>query len=520
VGRKRRWPLAVSLSALLAFAWSAPLCAQDLLQSGSTGAAAAAWNSQQAASAANPPPGVIPQPTLSAPGTVTGVSLGELYTDNLTLAGPGQSEQSSFITQIEPFIKSAYSGPRFSGILDYSLTGYLYRGQSQHNQLAQNLSGQGTLTLVPQHFFLDGIARYARQIINNQMPSGSGSYFLDNNQANTAMVLLSPYWVQQLSGLGTLTLRYSHGRVVYNDRGIPAQNNALLNGIPNVTSNGLSANLVSPAYGLWTWNLGYANQRLEPDYGSGMEFAAAKFGNALQITANTRLLADIGKESRFLPDGSVQYLGARFWDAGFEWANGLDDFRLLTGHRFYGRSYALSWTHNAALLATNLSYSEQPTDYNQQLLGQNPTQSLLSPSDIPRIPSLSERRPYLSKRASASVIYNGASSTLTLTLYEELRTYFVANSVQERVADAQLSWLFELGALTTLTPEYGWQRYRFQGGQISYNHFVQLSLAHQFGRDDSLTLKLRNDSSNVYYGVPGAHGYRVNVIFLMWTHLF
>ena len=34
--------------------------------------------------------GVIPQPSIDSPGMVMGVTLGELYTDNLGLAGPGE----------------------------------------------------------------------------------------------------------------------------------------------------------------------------------------------------------------------------------------------------------------------------------------------------------------------------------------------------------------------------------------------------------------------------------------------
>jgi hypothetical protein len=76
----------------------------------------------------NPPLGVVPQPTPESPGLVTGITLGELYTDKLRLAGPGKNKQSSWITEIQPFVKAATGGPRFSGMVDYSITGYLYTG--------------------------------------------------------------------------------------------------------------------------------------------------------------------------------------------------------------------------------------------------------------------------------------------------------------------------------------------------------------------------------------------------------
>ncbi len=41
----------------------------------------------------------------------------------------------------------------------------------------------------------------------------------------------------------------------------------------------------------------------------------------MQVSLNTRLLADVGKENKFLPDGTIDKLGANFWDVGFAWSN-------------------------------------------------------------------------------------------------------------------------------------------------------------------------------------------------------
>lgn len=463
--------------------------------------------------------GEIPQPTIATPGFVSGLTLGELYTDNLTLAAPAEPKQSALITEIQPFLKAAFDAPRLAGVVDYTLTGYLYNNKSQHNQAAQNLDALATFTVLPQHLFLDGTALYQRQTINQALPSGAG-YFLTNNQANMALGTLSPYWVQSLGALGTATLRYSHGRVVYDTQGIPAQNDALLSGVPNITSNGLEFNEVSPKDTTWGWSLLYSNQRLAPDFGPGIDFEAATLGTSLQVSPNTRLLADIGKENRFLPDGTVDRLGARFWDAGFEWSASRNDFKVLTGHRFFGRSYELDWTHTAALLTTTVSYSEEPTDLNQQWLQQNPGAAVISPISIPPIGSITEFQPYLSKRATASAAYTMPTGTITVTLYDELRTFFILNSSQERVANADIAWVINLGAFTTFTPTFGWQRYQFQNGQITYTTYGQLALVHQFGANNFASLNLRRQSGNTYFGEPGAHAYRANIMFVSWTHLF
>jgi uncharacterized protein (PEP-CTERM system associated) len=409
-------------------------------------------------------------------------------------------------------------------VLDYELTGYAYAGQSGYNQLTQNLNAQGTLTVLPQHLFIDGTATYGSEVINNQLPSASGTFFLNSNRANVGTATISPYWVQDLGDVGTAMLRYSYGRVMYNTHGISGQHGDSLSGIPDITSNAVQLTIQSPQDRNWGWNFGYSDQRIDRNFGQSVEFALAKLGTYLQISTNTRLLADAGKESNFLPDGTVDKLGASFWDAGFAWSNGRDSLKALIGHRFYGRSYDFSWSRNAALLTTAVSYVEQPTDINQQLLGQNPGQIITTPIGIPGLPSLSQQQVYLMKRGTASASYEMPRGRLSATLYDERRTFFLSDNRQEKVANANIDGLFNIGALTTFTPTVGWQRYQFQDGLIRYNRYEQLALVHQWNPKNFASLRLRHDSSSVNYVSPApgvfGRGYGVNVIFLQWTHLF
>ncbi len=474
---------------------------------------------EQTAELGDVPVGTIRQPTIDTPGTVIGITLGELYTDNLTMAASGRPKQTSWITQIQPFIKWAGSSPRFSGLVNYQMTGYLYAGQSRHNQLAHDLAAQGRFTVLPQHFFVDGAAAYRREIVDSQLSSGSGAFLLNNNQANVAMGTLSPYWIQDLDKVGTAMLRYTLGRVLYNSHGISGQHANQLSGIPNITSKAVQFSVVSPEDQIWGWNLGYSDQRIEPDFGRGIEYATAKLGISWQVNNNTQLLADVGKENQFLPDGTSRKLRASFWDVGFDWSNSRDHLKALVGHRFYGRSYQLSWAHTAALLTTVLSYVEQPTDINQQLLGRGLGQSI-PPIGVSHIPSLRERRVYLMKRASASATYTMPRGRLRLALYEERRTYFTLNNLREKIANASAAWQFDIGPFTTLTPTVAWERHQFRDGQINHNRYAQLELTHQINPNNFGSVQLRNDSRNVHAGIAGAHDYRVNMILVQWTHLF
>jgi hypothetical protein len=471
-------------------------------------------------SALTPQPGPTLQPSLAAPGLVAGFRLAELYTDNLTLAAQGRPKRSNWITEIEPFIRAARNSPRFSGTVDYRLTGYVYPSHTSNDQLAQRLDATGTVTLVPQHLFFSGTARYGRTIVNNQLSGGSGTFFLNHNSANVARGTLSPEWVQDFGKFGTMTVRYTYGRVIYNDRGIPDASRGGLNGVPDITSNGEQFSLVSPKYETWGWNIDYSQERLSSNFGRSTQFAIGTLGGSWQLNPTTRLLADVGKENKFLPDGTVDHLGARFWDVGFELADRLGHFKLLVGHRFYGRSAQFSWTRTAALLTTRISYIERPTDLNQRLLGQSPGAIITPRIGFIGVPSLTERRVYLMKRGTAEVSYEMPHSTLGVRLYDESRRFFTLDNRREKLANADAYWSFQLGPLTKLTPTVGWQRYKFYTGQVRYLRYAQLELVHRLNAKNFGSVRLRHYTSDVYAGIPGAHGYRVNVFFVRWTHLF
>src|SRR5690625_2443999 len=186
----------VVLSSMILAGWLTQATARDV-QSGRRPAASA-----QAQDTAPLPPGVIRKPTVAAPGTVVGVKLGELYTDNLHLDSASQPGQDSWVTTVQPFVMTAYAGPRLSGVLDYTLKGYLYEGHESDTQVAHDLDADGTLVVYPRHLFLAGTATYSRVVIDHRRPGGPGAFFLDNNRANVGTATDRKSVVQGKSGEG------------------------------------------------------------------------------------------------------------------------------------------------------------------------------------------------------------------------------------------------------------------------------------------------------------------------------
>lgn len=462
----------------------------------------------------------IPRPSTDHPGLIAGVTIGELYTDNLELAPAGAPRASSWVTEVQPFVAAAIHRPRLVGTFNFALTGYQFSGASRHQHLAQSLDARAMLTVLPDHLFIDGAGSYGRTVADDRLPRGPGTLFFDENQLNVGTLSLSPYWVQDLHRAGTLTVRYTRGRVVYNGRGLPDIQANLLQGIRNATGDGAQVSLVSPEYQRWGWNLAYTNQRIVQDGQPGVRFAMAKAGISALVAEHLRLLLEAGKESQFAADGTVQQLGAPFWDAGFNWVTPRNDFKATAGHRFYGQSYALAWTHQAARVTTHVNYDEEPTTYDRTLLAMQTGIGTSLPVDYGQYRSaLAGELPYLSRRWLASASYAMPRSELGVTLYDELRTYFVDRSNNQRIEDAGIAWSFHLGARGTLTPALHWQRYVYADRPALTYRYAEAAYVYQLNTRNFGSVQVRHADSLSAPLASATSGYRVNVIFLRWTHL-
>lgn len=512
--------LSIALSAIILGGWLTAAVAQDAGNSadGSTlGDAMPAWQIQ---SYGNLPPGVVGQPQPWKPGIVAGVSLGELYTSNLWMNYSGQPKTSDWITVVQPFVRAARSGPRFSGVVNYSLTGYAYSGNSAYNTVAQDLDAIGRLTVVPQHLFVDGFAKYDHENLSDFMPPGYGTFYIGTHRVNVGVARLSPYWQQSFGAAGIMTLRYSLGRVVYDRAGDSVGANYAL---PDVTSNGLQFKLEQPRDARLGWSVNYAWQRLDPSFGPDVRFQTATASVWYRVNETLRFLGDLGRENNYRADGTAESLAATLWDVGLQWTSPTNDVTVKLGHRFFGPSSELSWTHTAARLSTVLRYEQRPGDINMELLNQNLGPGTVWPVYMTQqYPNLTARGPglYILRRGSFNLNYELASSKLSASVYNEIRDYFVPTGGPQRVFDARLAWMFELGSRTTLTPSVEWQKLRYDGGIESNPRSEQIALMRQVTSHDYASLRYRHGGWDYEQFMAPTHDFDVNTFYAQWIHLF
>src|SRR5580700_137519 len=151
----------------------------------------------------------------------------ELFTDNLFFTP--SNRRSDFVTTLSPGLTISDDSPRLQAKFDYSPTLNLYALTPGQNFIGQNLYANGTLTVVPDLFFLDARGLLSEQpsipgigtgliagLSPTAIPSLLGPSFVNTSQgiassqlAQVTSFSASPYLAKRFDGIGSAELRYS-----------------------------------------------------------------------------------------------------------------------------------------------------------------------------------------------------------------------------------------------------------------------------------------------------------------------
>jgi hypothetical protein len=139
------------------------------------------------------------------------ISAGAVYTDNLFLAPEGE-EQGDFVGILEPGIGISSAGTRYDFFLDYSLRSLFYADESDSNGSFSNGLATLRLQLVPERFFLSGLADIRQTIIDPEALIPPSNLPISGNIQDQVQVSVTPEWRQPILG-GDLRLAATVGRI-------------------------------------------------------------------------------------------------------------------------------------------------------------------------------------------------------------------------------------------------------------------------------------------------------------------
>jgi uncharacterized protein (PEP-CTERM system associated) len=279
------------------------------------------------------------------------VQVRETYTDNLRLAPKG-SEESDFVTEVEPGISIRAHSARLQLEADYALQYRIYADHGSANGHNNTLRSNALLDVWDRRLFLQASAHMAQQNISPLGEQSQSNVNLTGNRTEVRQANISPFWASRLSTWGSLEARYTWTRTEET-----GQASAL-----DTETQATSLNLRSgPAFSVLAWSGAYSRQDIESTGGEFPERTIETIAANIQykLLPTFALVATIGYDDNTY--GSTRgSTSGRFWNAGANWAPSTRTHLHATfGERYFGNTYSLDAAHRTRLTTWTLNYSEE-----------------------------------------------------------------------------------------------------------------------------------------------------------------
>ena len=260
-----------------------------------------------------------------------GVSISQIYSDNIGLAPRGE-EDDEFVTELDLGVALRREGSRTRARLDYSLRGLAYWSDSDSNDVFHQLDADSVTNLVPERLFLEASANYDQRVRSRSGRTGD----LVNTGVDRTDVFrfrISPLYVHRFEDVAAAELRYSHDRVYYEEsdaRDIDSERNRV------------RATLDSgPMFSRVGWGLSFERSEEDFDDGSSVTFQSAEALGRLNFTERLSIFGAVGDEQNsFEQDPSRARPDDTFWRAGATFRPTARTFtEAYVGERFFGTTY-------------------------------------------------------------------------------------------------------------------------------------------------------------------------------------
>ena len=467
---------------------------------------------------------IIPTKSNAAEWTLTPtIGLSETYSDNVRLAPKG-AEQSAYVTQFSPGLSVSAKGLNLKLRFNYAIQSTHYSGTKSETKTNHLLNSDANLTLAQNLFFLDGSANVSQQ---NQTPFGQvaeNNFNLSDNYVEVRTLSASPYFHRNFDNNFTGELRYTHDSV-----SSTASSNSLSN-IDSVSDN-LKFSLSSgTAFQKISWGFSYNHQKIDYDRQAPltMEMTTASLG--LLVTPLFRLTSTAGYEKNSYISIGVKPVGA-FWSAGFVWnPSQRTNFTFNTGHRFFGKTYALTLSQRTRLSVWSLGYNEDITTTRGQFLvpATNNTSAFLNQLWQTTIPDANTRQQvvdnfikdsglpsalgqpintftnqvFLQKSLQGSVAFTGIHNTVVLSLFNTQRqaqtagnlaatvTPGLLDNVRQTGVNALWNWTLSPRTNTSMSAAYS-RANSLNTGILDNTKTFRASISRQLQAKSKATLEVR-----------------------------
>ena len=451
------------------------------------------------------------------------LTLRETYSDNIRLAPTG-NEQSSFVTEVMPGFAVNGLGRRSQFQATYQARGVTYSNDVGSSNLQNYLNARGTAQLVDDLLFIDGTANITNLSTSPYGPQAINSSYAINNRSEVRTYSISPYVRQRYGSVAQAEARYTHQGLSSDTPGFSNYNSDLLNLFVNS----------GEAFRLVSWDV--TASRRHSSYSSLNSVDNDYLNGVLRykLTDQLSLTGSAGYERYTYQSINDGPRGAS-WSVGFDWRpSSRTSLAATAGRRFFGDTYSLNGIHRSRYTTWNVSYNEDITTTQQQLVDSgsisttafldqvfsatiaDPTaraqavEAFIRATNLPATlanpnAGLSNRF-FLQKRLQGSVALNTGKSTVLVSVYNTLRRpqtgvsdnvglftasnpLFIDESRQRGVSGL---WNLRLTPSTSMNLNARYYRTTsLLSNRTDDNTLVTLGLSHQLSPKTTGTVELR-----------------------------
>lgn len=292
------------------------------------------------------------------------VTLGEIYTDNVTLA-PEDDEQDDFVTFVNPGFSLRRDEGRVRANVAYQMQNFFYAKNDDSNQTFHQLEAVGIAEILREHFFVDAAASISQQIIDAEQAAALSNRSVTGNRTDVVTAGISPYLREEFGSTQALA-RYSYDIVDFNDNDVAGVTN------DTTVNSGLLAIGNPPSEKRLSWLGAYDHERVDfKDTDAADVFEQAGVRLDYRLTRTIGLVGLGGYEdNKFESPSPAPEPRGPFWEAGIRLEPGARDLiEARYGEHFFGNTLFFSWEHAGRRFTTQVAYSEDITTVAQSLLG-------------------------------------------------------------------------------------------------------------------------------------------------------
>jgi len=288
------------------------------------------------------------------------VAAGQIFTDNITLAPPGE-EDHEHVTELNAGFSLERAGRGARAELDYNLQALGYWRDSSRNDVFHQMAGQGSIDVVPERFFIEGSTAFGQRQVTRDGAIGD-NINVTGNRTDVFNLRVSPVLQQRLGEVATAQLRYTYDRTDYSGSGassIDSESNRVLARLDD-----------GPMFSRIGWGLRFERTETDFDDGSSVTFQSAEALGRWRFTERLSVFAAVGEEDNdFEQDPRRARPDDSFWRAGATYEPGARTFiEAYGGERYFGTTYGGTLRHRLRTGRLTATYDEGLTTVNEFVL--------------------------------------------------------------------------------------------------------------------------------------------------------